>query len=43
MIKKILDLKKIHLSEQKLFLFYGANEGSKNEKILDILSEVDKE
>ena len=42
MIKKTLDIKN-HLSKEKLFLFYGANEGFKNEKINNILSEIDNE
>ena len=42
MIKKTLDIKN-HLSKEKLFLFYGSNEGFKNEKINNILSEIDNE
>ncbi len=40
MIKKTIDFKN-HLGKESLFLFYGVNEGFKNEKINDVLSKID--
>ncbi len=42
MIKKIFEIKEFN-SNQKILLFYGANEGLKTEKINYLLSNIDKE
>ena len=42
MIKKPFQINKIQLNENKFYLFYGVNEGQKNDKIYEILSSIDK-
>ena len=43
MIKKTFEIKGINSNQEKIFLFYGANEGLKTEKINYLLSKLDKE
>lgn len=43
MIKKIFEIKEINSNQEKIFLFYGANEGLKTEKIDYLLSNINKE
>ena len=43
MIKKIFEIKEIIFYQEKIFLFYGANEGLKTEKIDYLLSNINKE
>ena len=42
MIKKPFQINKIQLNENKFYLFYGVNEGQKNDKIYELLSSIDK-
>tara|TARA_B100000614_G_scaffold248940_1_gene257391 strand:- start:182 stop:1177 length:996 start_codon:yes stop_codon:yes gene_type:complete len=41
-IKKPFQINKIQLNENKFYLFYGVNEGQKNDKIYELLSSIDK-
>ena len=42
MIKKPFQINKSQINENKFYLFYGVNEGQKNDKIYEILSSIDK-
>ena len=42
MIKKVIEINKNIFEKENFFLFYGPNEGLKNEKILKLLLNVDK-
>tara|TARA_Y100001935_G_scaffold28093_1_gene21631 strand:- start:523 stop:1518 length:996 start_codon:yes stop_codon:yes gene_type:complete len=41
-IKKPFQINKSQINENKFYLFYGVNEGQKNDKIYEILSSIDK-
>ena len=43
MLKKVFEINKKTLEKTSYFLFYGENEGSKREKILEILANINKE
>ena len=43
MLKKVFEINKKTLEKTSFFLFYGENEGSKREKILEILANINKE
>ena len=43
MLKKVYEINKKTLEKTSFFLFYGENEGSKREKILEILANINKE
>ena len=43
MIKKLFEINKNFIKNHNFYLFYGANEGSKNEKINEIIIDVNKE
>lgn len=43
MLKKVFEINKKTLEKTSYFLFYGENEGSKREKILEILVNINKE
>ena len=43
MIKKIFEIKEINSNQEKIYLFYGVNEGLKTEKINHLLSNINKE
>ena len=42
MIIKFFEIKKINLSDTKLILFYGKNEGLKNQEIKNLTEDSDK-
>ena len=42
MIKKPFQINKSQINENKFYLFYGVNEGQKNDKIYELLSSIDK-
>ena len=43
MLKKVFEINRKTLEKTSFFLFYGENEGSKKEKILEILANINKE
>ena len=43
MIKKNFEVNKINLDNERFFLIYGINEGAKEEKINQLLQDINKE